>query len=85
LLSIADGLSAVHQKRISKGKVPDKIAYVLKAPKKAYRLFKRELITADGEVISKFKQKKSGLRPGERVAVFRLMQDLSRPTRSRRW
>jgi hypothetical protein len=64
LLSIADGLSALHQKRISKGKVPDKIAYVLKAPKKAYRLFKRELITADGEVISKFKQKKNDFRPG---------------------
>jgi hypothetical protein len=33
-------------------------AYVLKAPKKAYRLFKRRSITADGEVISAFKQKK---------------------------
>jgi hypothetical protein len=34
------------------------------------------LITADGEATCTFRQKKSDLRPGERVAVFRLMQDL---------
>jgi hypothetical protein len=76
LLPIADGLAAAHQKRISKGKLPSKIGYVLKAPKKAYRLFKRELITVDGEVIYKFKQKKDDFRPGERLSVFRLMQDM---------
>jgi hypothetical protein len=76
LLPIADDLSAAHQKRISKGKVADKIAYVLKAPKKAYRLFKRELITADGEVICTFRQKKADFRPGERLTVFRLMQEM---------
>jgi hypothetical protein len=73
LLPIAHGLAAAHQKRFSKGKVPDKIAYVLKAPRKAYRLFKREFMTADGEVICTFRQKKADL--GERVTVFRLMQD----------
>jgi hypothetical protein len=77
LLPIADGLLAAHQKRISKGKVADKIAYVPKAPKKAYRLFKRRVITADGEVICTFRQKKDDFRPGERLTVFRLMQDLS--------
>ena len=76
LLPIADGLPAAHQKRISKSKLASKIAYVLKAPKKAYRLFKRELITADGEVICTFRQKKADVRPGERVTVFRLMQDM---------
>jgi hypothetical protein len=76
LLPIADGLVAAHQKRISKGKLPSKIGYVLKAPKKAYRLFKRELITVDGEVIYKFKQKKNDFRPGERLSVFRMMQDM---------
>jgi hypothetical protein len=75
LLPIADGLPAAHQKRISKGKVADKIAYVLKAPRKAYRLFKREFMTADGEVICTFRQKKGDFRPGERLTVFRLMQD----------
>jgi hypothetical protein len=77
LLPIADGLAAAHQKRISKGKLASKIAYVLKAPKKAYRLFKREFMTADGEVICTFRQKKGDFRPGERLTVFRLMQDLS--------
>jgi hypothetical protein len=76
LLPIADGLPAAHQKRISKGMMARKIGYVLKASKKAYRLFKWELITADGEVISKFKQKKDDFRPGERLTVFRLMQDM---------
>jgi hypothetical protein len=77
LLPIADGLAAAHQKRISKGKLASKIAYVLKAPKKAYRLFKREFMTAEGEVICTFRQKKGDFRPGERLTVFRLMQDLS--------
>jgi hypothetical protein len=34
VLPIADGLAAAHQKRISQGKAADKIAYVLKSPKK---------------------------------------------------
>jgi hypothetical protein len=76
LLPIADGLAAAHRKRISKGKLASKIAYVLKAPKKAYRLFKREFMTSDGEVIYKFKQKKNDFRPGERLSVFRLMQEM---------
>jgi hypothetical protein len=76
LLPIADGLAAAHQKRISTGMVGRKIGYILKAPRKAYRLFKRVQITADGEVIDKFKQKKSDFRPGERVTILRLMQDM---------
>jgi hypothetical protein len=76
LLPIADGLPAAHQKRISKGKVADKIAYVLKAPKKAYRLYKWETVSPDGEIIPKFKQWKDDLRPGERVTLFRLMKDM---------
>jgi hypothetical protein len=76
LLPIADGLAAAHQKRISKGKLADKIAYILKAPRKAYRLYKWEQVTADGQIILRFKQKKDDLRPGERLTLFRLMQDL---------
>ena len=76
LLPIADGLPAADQRRILNGNVAHRIGYVLKAPRKAYRLFKRELITADGEVIDKFKQKKSDFRPGERVTVLRLMLDM---------
>jgi hypothetical protein len=59
LLPIADGLAAAHQKRISRGKLPSKIAYVLKSPRKAYRLYKWDTITPDGEIVPKFKQKKT--------------------------
>jgi hypothetical protein len=76
LLPIADGLPAAHQKRISKGKLASKIAYVLKAPRKAYRLYKWETVSPDGKIIPKFKQWKDDFRPGERLTLFRLMQDL---------
>jgi hypothetical protein len=76
LLPIADGLAAAHEKRISKGKLADKICYLLKSPKKAYRLYKYEQITPDGEILLRFKQKKDDLRPGERLTLFRLMQNL---------
>jgi hypothetical protein len=76
LLPIADGLPAADQRRILNGNVAHRISYVLKAPRKAYRLFKWELITADGEVIDKFKQKKDDFRPGEHVTVLRLMLDM---------
>jgi hypothetical protein len=76
LLPIADGLPAADQRRILNGNVAHRIGYVLKAPRKAYRLFTWQLITADGEVIDKFKQKKSDFRPGERVTVLRLMHDM---------
>jgi hypothetical protein len=76
LLPIADGLACAHQKRISKGRLASKIAYVLKAPKKAYRLYKWDTITPDGENTRKFKQWKDDLRPGERLTLFRLMQDM---------
>jgi hypothetical protein len=76
LLPIADGLAAAHQKRISKGKLSDKFCYMLKAPKKAYRLYKWEAVSPDGEIIPKFKQWKDDLRPGERLTLFRLLQDM---------
>jgi hypothetical protein len=76
LLPIADGLPAAHQKRISKGKLADKFCYILKAPKKAYRLYKYEQITTDGEILLRFKQCKDDLRPGERLTLFRLLQDM---------
>jgi hypothetical protein len=77
LLPIADGLAAAHQKKISKGKLADKFCYMLKAPKKAYRLYKYEQITTDGEILLRFKQCKDDLRPGERLTLFRLMQDMN--------
>jgi hypothetical protein len=76
LLPIADGLAAAHQKLISKGQLASKLAYILKAPRKGYRLYKYEHVTADGEIIFRFKQKKDDLRPGERLTLFRLLKDL---------
>jgi hypothetical protein len=76
LLPIADGLPAAHCKRISKGHLASKLSYILKAPRKAYRLYKWEEVTADGEIVLRFKQKKDDLRPGERLTLLRLMQDL---------
>jgi hypothetical protein len=76
LLPIVDGLPAAHQKRISKGKLASKVAYLLKSPRKAYRLYKWQQVIADGEIISRFKQRKCDLRPGERMTLLRLMQDL---------
>jgi hypothetical protein len=75
LLPIAKGLDGAHQKCISKGKLASKIAYMLKAPQKGYRLFKIEVMTADGEIIPKFIQRKQDLRPGEHVTLFRLLKD----------
>jgi hypothetical protein len=69
LLPIADGLAPAHQKCISRGKLADKIAYLLKAPQKGYRLYK-------WETTNKSKQWKSPLRPGERLTLVRLMRDL---------
>jgi hypothetical protein len=46
----------------------DTFACVAKAP--------RARITADGEVTFAFKQKNNDFRPGERLTVFRLMQEM---------
>jgi hypothetical protein len=76
LLPIADGLAAAHQKCISKGKLVSKIGYMLKAPQNGYRLAKINWVMADGEIVPKFKQFKAELRAGERLTLFRLMQDM---------
>jgi hypothetical protein len=75
-LPIVDGLAAAHQKGIPKGQLADKFRYILKAPRKAYRLFRVERVTADGEIVPRFKQRTSELRPGERLTLLRLMQDM---------
>jgi hypothetical protein len=75
-LPIADGLAATHQKRIPKGQLADKFRYILKAPRKAYRLYRVERVTVDGEIVLQFKQRTSDLRPGERLTLLQLMQDM---------
>ena len=75
-LPIADGLPAAHQKRIPRGQLADKFRYLLKAPRKAYRLYKVERVSPDGEIVWRFKQRTSELRPGERLTLLRLMKDM---------
>jgi hypothetical protein len=75
-LPIGDGLAAAHQKRVNRGQLADKFRYILKAPRKAYRLYRVERVTPDGEIVLRFKQRTSDLRPGERLTLLQLMQDM---------
>ena len=49
---------------------------MLKSPRKAYRLYRADRATAaDGDVIQAFTQKKTPLRPGERITLFHQLKD----------
>ena len=53
-----------------------KFGYMLKSPRKAYRLYRADRATAaDGDVIQAFTQKKTPLRPGERITLFHQLKD----------
>lgn len=77
---IADGIPAAHHKRIPRKCKPIyhlavKFEYMLKSPRKAYRLYQADRETVDGNRIAAFKQKKARLRPGERVTLFHQLKD----------
>jgi hypothetical protein len=55
----------------------DKVRYVLKSPRKVYRICRFETVTKDGEVVPGFRQFKSEPKPGDRVTLFRLMKNLT--------
>jgi hypothetical protein len=57
----------------------DKLRYVLKSPRKAYRIYKTERMTGDGELVPCFRQRKSELRKGDRITLFHLMKNLRLP------
>jgi hypothetical protein len=57
----------------------DKLRYLLKSSRKAYRIYKTERMTPDGELVPCFRQRKSELRKGDRITLFHLMKDLSLP------
>jgi hypothetical protein len=70
-LSILHSQRGADQKEIPDSRLPknrdrtflaDKLRYVLKSPKNAYRIYKTHRTTCDGEVVPCFKQKKSKLR-----------------------
>jgi hypothetical protein len=83
-IPVVDGLLGAHQKEIANtylrnGKrtfLADKLRYMLKSPQKAYRIYKAERVTSDGEIVPCFRQKKSDLRKGERVDLFHLLKGL---------
>jgi hypothetical protein len=54
----------------------DKLRYLLKSPKKAYRIYRTERMTPDGELVPCFRQRKSELRKGDRITLFHLMKGL---------
>jgi hypothetical protein len=54
----------------------DKLRYMLNSPQKAYRIYKTEQVTSDGEILSCFRQRKSDLRAGDRITLFHLMKGL---------
>ena len=78
---IAEGIPAAHHKRIPRSHQPTyhlavKFGYMLKSPRKAYRLYRADRATAaDGDVIQAFTQKKTPLRPGERITLFHQLKD----------
>jgi hypothetical protein len=83
-LSIMDGQLGAHQKQIPNAYLDnkdrtflaDKLRYMLKSPRKAYRIYKTDRVTADGEVVPCFRQRKSDLRKGDRITLFHLMKHL---------
>jgi hypothetical protein len=87
-LSILDSQRGADQKEILDSRLPknrdrtflaDKLRYLLKSPQKAYRIYKTERLTGDGELVPCFKQKKSELRKGDRITLFHLMKGLHFP------
>jgi hypothetical protein len=87
-LSILDSQRGADQKEILDARLPknrgrsflaDKLRYLLKSPQKAYRVYKTNRTTSDGELVPCFKQKKSELRKGDRITLFHLLKRLHFP------
>jgi hypothetical protein len=87
-LSILDSQRGADQKEIPDRRLPnnrdrtflaDKLRYLLKSPQKAYRIYKTERMTPDGELVPCLRQRKSELRKGDRITLFHLMKGLHFP------
>jgi hypothetical protein len=87
-LSILDSQRGADQKEIVNGRLPnnrdrtflaDKFRYLLKSPKNAYRIYRTERVTCDGECVPCLRQRKSELRKGDRITLFHLMKNLRFP------
>jgi hypothetical protein len=71
---IADGFKGILVKRIRQGTLPKVVQYTLKSPVNAYRVWKYEDVDTDGVVLPKFNQRKSTLRPSERIRLFNILK-----------
>jgi hypothetical protein len=87
-LSILDSQRGADQKEILDARLPnhrdrtflaDKLRYLLKSPKNAYRIYKTERVTCDGELVPCLRQRKSELRKGDRITLFHLLKNLHFP------
>jgi hypothetical protein len=87
-LSILDRQRGADQKEILDARLPnnrdrtflaDKLRYLLKSPKNAYRIYKTERMTTDGELAPCLRQRKSELRKGDRITLFHLLKGLHFP------
>jgi hypothetical protein len=83
-LSILHSQRGADQKEILDARLPtnedrtflaDKLRYLLKSPRKAYRVYRTERMT-DGELVPCFRQRKSELRKGDRITLFHLLKGL---------
>lgn len=70
---IPEGLGA-DWKQVTEEMLPIRFRYMLKTPRKSYRIGRKELCDPEGRVDFKFMQNKSDLRPGERVTLFLLLK-----------
>jgi hypothetical protein len=81
--SIMPGQRGAHQKEIppkfltdrNRTFFEDKIRYMLKSPRKAYRIYRDKNGSGTEDEIS-FRQIKSDLRPGDHIKLFHLMKGL---------
>jgi hypothetical protein len=87
-LSILDSQRGADQKEILDACLPnnrdrtflaDKFRYLLKSPKCAYRIYRTERVTSDGELVPCLRQRKSELRKGDRITLFHLLKNLHFP------
>jgi hypothetical protein len=87
-LPILDSQRGADQKEIPDLRLPenrdrtflaDKLRYLLKCPKNAYRIYRTERVTCDGELVPCLRQRKSELRKGDRITLFHLLKGLHFP------
>ena len=72
-----NGGHGAYWKQVTEGTLARQFRYMLKSPRKSYRIGRTEVCDPEGRVDFKFVQSKSELRPGERVTLFHLSKKFS--------